>query len=325
MCYSAFSEEFFGGERIVLASTAVFGVAFVDVKGFPFNAYIPTGTNLGTVKIVHGGVSRNVCEDFANIGMPVDFVSVSDRSCIGQDVVTHLDNIGVGVEYITWVENNGIGMWLAVMNERGDLAGSTSQMPDVDSLESFIGAKGEEIISKCENVVLEIDMSESIAEKVIELAEKYNKKVYVISGNMSVILKRKDLLSRVSCFICNEIEAGRLFRMELSGSTPREMLGMIKERSKAMRISSMIVTMGSVGSVYLDNAAGEEGMCSSYPCKIVDTTGAGDAFFSGTVMGLTRGYNIGKAVKAGTKLAAMTIQVEESSCPKNPRFFDEFD
>ena len=312
-------------EWVILASTAVFGVTFVDVKGFPFNAYVPTGTNLGIVKIVHGGVSRNVCEDFANIGMPVDFVSVSDRTCIGQDVVTHLDNIGVGTDYITWTKDNGIGMWLAVMNEKGDLAGSTSQMPDVGALESFIGEKGEEIVSKCENIVLEMDVSENIAEKVITLAEKYGKKVYVISGNMSVILKRIDLLKRVSCFICNEIEAGRLFGMELSKFTPREMLDTLKEKSGEMGIPSMIVTMGSVGSVYFDSNTNEEGMCPSYPCKIIDTTGAGDAFFSGAVMGLTRGYSLGKAVKAGTKLAALTIQVEESSCPKNPHFFDEFD
>lgn len=308
-----------------MASTAVFGVAFVDVKGFPFNTYVPTGTNLGIVKIVHGGVSRNVCEDFANIGMPVDFVSVSDRTCIGQDVVTHLGNIGVGTEYITWTENNGIGMWLAVMNDKGDLAGSTSQVPDVAALEAFIGAKGEEIVSKCENIVLEMDLSESIAEKVIYLAEKYSKKVYVIAGNMSVILKRTDLLRRVSCFICNEIEAGRLFGVDLSDFTPREMLNTLKAKAKETDLPPMVITMGSVGSVYFDGRAGEEGMCPSCSCKIVDTTGAGDAFFSGAVMGLTRGYDLGKAVKAGTKLAALTIQVEESSCPKNPHFFDEFD
>ena len=312
-------------EWVILAATAVFGVTFVDVKGFPFSTYVATGTNLGTVKIVHGGVSRNVCEDFANIGMPVDFVSVSDRTCIGQDVVTHLDNIGVGTEYITWTKDNGIGMWLAVMNEKGDLAGSTSQMPDVAALESFIGAKGEEIVSKCENIVLEMDLSESIAEKVVSLAEKYGKNVYVISGNMSVILKRTDLLRRVSCFICNEIEASRLFGINLSGFTPREMLDTLKAKSAEIGIPAMIITMGSVGSVYFDSRAGEGGMCPSCSCKIVDTTGAGDAFFSGAVMGLTRGYNLGKAVKAGTKLAALTIQVEESSCPKNPHFFDEFD
>lgn len=308
-----------------MAATAVFGVAFVDVKGFPFNKYIPTGTNLGNIKIVHGGVSRNVCEDFANVGMPVDFVSVTDHTVIGQDVIDHLQNIGVGTDYVTCVPTGGIGMWLAVMDERGDLAGSTSQMPDLEALEAFIGAKGEEIVAKCENIVLEIDMNESIAEKVLSLAEKYNKKVYVIVGNLSIIGKRPDFLSRVDCYICNEIEAGKFFEMDLLEYTPEQMLEVVKVKSSELRVPSMVVTMGKNGAVFYDSRTGEEGHCPCCPCNLVDTTGAGDAFLSGTVMGLTRGYSLEKAVRAGTKLASETIQVAESSCPKNPKFFEQFE
>lgn len=309
---------------VFLASTAVFGVAFVDVKGFPFGKYVATGTNLGNVKIVHGGVSRNVCEDFANVGMPVDFVSVTDHTCIGQDVINHLENRGVGTDYITWVPNCGIGMWLAVMDERGDLAGSTSQMPDVAALEAFIGAKGDEIVSKCENIVLEIDMTESIAEKVLSLAEKHNKKVYVIVGNLSIIGKRPDFLSRVDCYICNEIEAGKFFDMNLLDYNPEQMLEIVIEKAAELKVPSMVVTMGKAGAVYYDSRTGEKGHCPSTPCHLVDTTGAGDAFLSGTVMGLTKGYSLEKAVRAGTALAAATIQVEESSCPVNPKFFEQF-
>lgn len=297
----------------------------MDIKGFPFGKYNPTGTNLGEVKIVHGGVSRNVCEDFANVGMPVDFVSVTDHTVIGQDVVDHLQNIGVGINYITCVPNCGVGMWLAVMDEHGDLAGSTSQMPDVGALESYIGAKGEEIISKCENIVLEIDTTETISEKVLSLAEKYNKKVYVIVGNLSVIGKRPDFLSRVDCYICNEIEAGKFFDMELSEYTPEQMLEVVIRKSSELHVPSMVVTMGKNGAVYYDSRTEEKGHCPCHPCKLVDTTGAGDAFLSGTVMGLTKGYTLEKAVKAGTMLASATIQVEESSCPKNPKFFEQLD
>lgn len=308
-----------------MASTAVFGVSFVDIKGFPFAKYVPTGTNPGNVKIVHGGVSRNVCEDFANVGMPVTFVSVSDHTPIGLDVLDYLQNIGVGTDYITMVPSGGIGMWLAVMDERGDLAASTSQMPDLDALESFIGAKGEEIVKNCENIVLEIDMNESIAEKVLSLAEKYNKKVYVIVGNLSIIGKRPDFLSRVDCYICNEIEAGKFFGMDLKNFSPDHMLEVVIEKSAELKVPSMVVTMGKNGAVYFDSRTGEKGHTPCNPVTIVDTTGAGDAFLSGTVMGLTKGYNLEKAVKAGTYLASATIQVLESSCPKNSKFFDQFE
>ena len=41
-------------------SIVVMGATFVDIKGFPVDAYIPTGRNVGYIEYVHGGVSRNV-------------------------------------------------------------------------------------------------------------------------------------------------------------------------------------------------------------------------------------------------------------------------
>ena len=57
-----------------MGNTVVIGVTFVDIKGFPYAKYNPAGRNLGSVKVVHGGVSRNVVENFANVGMPVSFI-----------------------------------------------------------------------------------------------------------------------------------------------------------------------------------------------------------------------------------------------------------
>ena len=39
-----------------MANTVVIGVTFVDIKGFPYARYDPAGRNLGSVKVVHGGV-----------------------------------------------------------------------------------------------------------------------------------------------------------------------------------------------------------------------------------------------------------------------------
>ena len=55
----------------------------------------------------------------------------------------------------------------------------------------------------------------------------------------------------------------------------------------------------------------------------MDTSGAGDAFFSGTVMGLTRKLPLHEAVRYGAKLASLTIASEENSCPVLPDFFNE--
>ena len=45
----------------------VIGAVFVDIKGYPEGAFIPTGRNAGSVEQIHGGVGRNVAEDIANV------------------------------------------------------------------------------------------------------------------------------------------------------------------------------------------------------------------------------------------------------------------
>lgn len=306
----------------MVPNTVVVGVTFVDVKGFPKYKYDPQGRNLGSVKIVHGGVSRNVVEDFANAGMPVSFASVLDDSAIGRDVARRLVNAGADLSYTVTTDDNGLGMWLVILDEKGDLAGSISCMPDLSVIERLISEEGDKIISHAANVVLEVDMNETIATKVLDLAEKYGKNVYVIVGNMSVILPHKDYLKRVACFICNEIEATKLFGDNLVDFTPEEMLSYLPAAADRAGIKSMVVTMGSHGSVYYDSAAGEKGICPIVPTQVVDTSGAGDAFFSGTVMGLTRGMALSEAVKYGASLASMTIAVEESACPVCHDFFN---
>ena len=307
-----------------MANTVVVGVTFVDIKGFPFGKYNAQGRNLGSVRIVHGGVSRNVVEDFANVGMPVSFASILDDSAIGRDVARKLNEAGADLHSTITVPDNALGMWLVVLDDTGNLAGSISRMPDTAILEQHIDDCGEEIIAQAENVVLEIDLSERIAARVLALAEKYNKKVYAIVGNMSVILAHPEFLRRTDCFICNEIEAGRLFQSDVVPAfTPDQMLEYLPPAAKAAGIRSMVVTMGVQGSVYYDGTTGEAGICEPYPAHVVDTSGAGDAFFSGTVMGLTRSLPLKEAVRYGAKLASLTIGSEENSCPVLPDFFAE--
>ena len=305
-----------------MACTAVFGSVFVNIKGFPFNKYLPTGRNVGDVKIVHGGVCRNVAENLANISSPVTFVTMFEDDGIGEEVRRRVAARGVDLKYAVTAKS-GMGMWLAVMNENGELAGSISRQPDFSEMERNVDVNGDEIVKNCENIVLEIDMRASIAEKVFALAEKYDKDVYVVVGNMSVILKKPEFLAKTKLFIMNEIEAGCLFECEVDRKNPEAVLELVKREADRRGIREIVVTLGDQGSVYYDSASGDCGHIPAEKTTLVDSTGAGDAFFSGTVAARTRGMELGRAAKLGTKLAALTIRTSESTCPRMERFLDE--
>ncbi|MDO4387316.1 MAG: PfkB family carbohydrate kinase, partial [Clostridia bacterium] len=230
----------------------VVGVVFLDIKGFPFFKYDAVGTNLGNVLMTHGGVARNVAENMANLGTEVEFVTMLDDDSLGREARLRLRGAGVKLTHAVSTPDKGMGMWLAVFNEKGDLAGSVSHMPDASPIERLFDEKGEEIIRSCRGVALEIDLSEKVSERVFELAERFDKPVYAIVANMSVILRRPDFMARTACVILNEIEAGRLFGREIRALSPEETLEAVSEAASAMGIRSIVVTMGARGAVYLD-------------------------------------------------------------------------
>ena len=304
-------------------NTVVIGAVFLDIKGFPFSKYDAVGTNLGNVVLSHGGVARNVAENMAHLSGRSTFVTMLDQDALGSAVRARLESSEVELTHAVEVPEQGMGMWLAVFNERNDLAGSISRMPNPKPLEAYFEKHGDEIVKNARDIVLEMDLSEPISEKVIALAEKYQKPVYAIVANMSVILQRPDLLARTSCVILNEIEAGRLFGEDLRTLEPDEMLIRVKENAQAMKLRAMIVTMGAKGAVYADFESGERGVCPAVPTVVVDTTGAGDSFFSAVVEALARGMTLKNAVECGSRLASRTIAVSESVCPRvEEGFFD---
>ncbi len=295
--------------------TAVIGMVFVDMKGFPFGKYIPTGRNIGDVKIVHGGVSRNVAQNLVNVGNDVSFITIFEPNAIGNDVRGNLAANGVDLTYAVEAPA-GMGMWLAVMDENGDLAGSISRQPDSSALEELLKQRGDEIMQNCTDVVLEVDIRASIADRAFELAEKYGRDVYVIVGNMGVILKRQDLLGKARLLAMNEIEAGQLFGCTFDPADHDHVLEVVRAEAAKRILRQIVVTLGSHGSVYFDARSGESGYVPIEPTRLVDSTGAGDAFFSGTVDGLIHGQSLREACLRGTHLASLTIQTEENTCPR---------
>ena len=162
----------------------VIGAVFVDIKGFPEDIYIPDGRNAGRIEYIHGGVSRNVVEDIANIELRPTFLGIVDDSALGSDVIHKLQNHKVNTEYMLTIPN-GMGTWLAVFDHRGDVAGSISQRPNLMPILDVLEESGDEIFENADSVVIEVDMDKEIVKKVVGLCEKFKKPLYGVVSNMT--------------------------------------------------------------------------------------------------------------------------------------------
>lgn len=292
----------------------VIGAVFVDIKGYPLAAYIPTGRNVGKVEQVHGGVGRNVAEDIANCELRPTFVSLVDKTGSGDDVIRKLTSHKVNTEYIRRTRD-GMGTWLAVFDNEGDVTASISKRPDLLPIAQILEEQGDEIIGAADSVVLEIDMDKEIVKPVLKLAQKYGKKVIAVVANMSIALERRDFFQSIDCFVCNRQEAGILFSDDFTDKSIEEMVELLAERVQAAQIPSMIVTMGGDGAVYA-SLDGDKGFCPARKVEVKDTTGAGDSFCAGVAIGLTYGKTLAEACQIGAMLAASVIVTSENVCPR---------
>ena len=292
----------------------VIGTVFVDIKGYPITKYIPGGRNAGRVVQVHGGVSRNVVEDIANVEMRPTFVTVVDDDGIGRDVLEKLNRHKVNTEY-TRCAPDGTGTWLAVFDNSGDVIASISKRPDTSGIARILEEQGDEIISQADSVAIEVDIEENILKRALSLVEKYQKPVFAVVSNMTIAIERRDLLRRVECLVCNVQEAGLLFSENYAALTPARMAEVLSTRIQNGEIPQMVVTMGGDGAVYAGRD-GEKGIVPPVKVDIVDTTGCGDAFFAGVCIGLTYGKSLKEACQIGTRLAASVIATRENVSPR---------
>jgi pseudouridine kinase len=292
----------------------IIGGAFVDIKGYPEAAFIPTGRNAGRLEQIHGGVGRNVAEDVANCELRPTFVSVVDRSAMSDDVVRKLKNHKVNTDYIR-VTDDGLGTWLAVFDNDGDVYASISKRPDLRPIAGILDDHGDEIFQNADSIIIEIDLDKEVVKRIFRLAQKHGKKVYAVVSNISIALERRDFLHSIDCFVCNVQEAGILFSDDFSDLEIPELVKVISRKVQLARIPSMIVTLGDKGAAYA-SVDGDMGYCPARKVPVNDTTGAGDAFCAGAAIGLTYGKSLQEACKIGTRLAASVIVTSENVCPR---------
>ncbi len=292
----------------------VIGAVFVDMKGYPEGAFIPTGRNAGRVEQIHGGVGRNVAENVANCELRPTFLSLVDESGISADVLRKLSSHKVNTQYIR-ATPDGLGTWLAVFDNDGDVFASISRRPDLRPIAGILDTYGDGIFENADSVIIEIDIDKEVVKRVFKYAQKYHKQVYAVVSNMSIALERRDFLQSVDCFICNVQEAGILFSEDFSGFGPEQMGEALLEKVCQAQIRRMIVTMGGKGAVFVD-VDGTWGYCPARKVAVNDTTGAGDAFCAGVSIGLTYGKTLEQACEIGSRLAASVIVTSENVCPR---------
>ena len=248
------------------------------------------------------------------MGLSPVFLSLVDDSGVGADVIARLKSHGVNTDYVRQVQG-GMGTWLAVFDNSNDVAASVSVRPNLSPLMDVLRDNGDEIFARADSVLLEMDMESELCAEIFRLSEKHGKRIYAAVSNINIALERRDFVRRLSCLVCNRIEAEIFFSVPFGHMEPQALAVELSERIVAARIPAMVVTLGGDGAIWAD-IDGNYGICQPINVPVADTTGAGDAFFAGTAAGLTYGKTLAESCDIGTRLASAVICTVDNTCPR---------
>ncbi|NBO26864.1 MAG: carbohydrate kinase family protein [Actinobacteria bacterium] len=228
-----------------------------------------TSTNAITL----GGSTCNMAVWLTHLDVDVDLVSAIGDDVLGTWVITQLQAFGVSDKNIKTVSNNRTGTCVILVDETG----ARSMMPDFGAnLVQTVDQNLEELIGESDNVVMSAytyfrPESRKFALDVLECAENSNTRIVIDAASSSPIEiagaeKVRKYLARADLVLANEDEFAAL--------------GRGAENDWTSEFRNLIVKKGPRGALWLKRGK-EVASVEAEEVKVIDTTGAGDAFAAG--------------------------------------------
>ncbi|NPA47419.1 MAG: carbohydrate kinase family protein [Thermococci archaeon] len=228
-----------------------------------------------------GGAAGNTISWLAVMGLRCGFVGAVGDDEIGNMHIEYFRGIGVDTGGIRRIPNRRSGVAIAVVSGQDK------------RIVKHLGANAERRISeeylKPARHVHVSSGPESIVEEAIRAAKRAGATVSLDVGEA----KLPESIGEVDYLMMNEDEYRRKF-------------GSLDLRLCPAR--NVVVTLNGGGAA-LRNSDGEVFEVRGLSAKVVDSTGAGDAFDAGFIYGTLKGWSIVDAAKLGMLLAYLTVKV----------------
>ena len=255
-----------------------------------------------------GGSAGNTVAGVGSFGGRAAYIGKVARDTLGE-VFSH-DIRAAGVHFDTPVleggAGSGFGTGRCLINVTPDaqrtmctFLGAANQLTTADIDAELIGAS--EIVY-LEGYLFDPAPARAAFERAAAAAHKAGRKVAITLSDTFVVARwRAELLSFIEqsadIVLANEAELAALFETEDFDAAAAKLAAIVEIAA---------VTRGEHGSVVI--AGDERVTVAAYPvAKVIDTTGAGDQYAAGFLLGVARGLTLEEAGKLGSLAASEVI------------------
>jgi ribokinase len=236
-----------------------------------------------------GGKGSNQAVAAARLGAESHFVGIIGTDPLGKIARALYQEEGVRTDHLVETNEKATGVGFIIVNPEGS-NGIILDMGANELIDGPFVRKAEAIIARSDAVLSVLEIPIEGAAEAMTIGRKYG--IKTILNPAPATLLPEEMLRVIDLITPNETELRILMGLSPDDAAPTRELAM--ELQKEFGIA-VIVTRGEDGMMLVDAQGVSE--FGSIPVKVVDTTGAGDAFTAGLAVSLAEGRDLASAIK----------------------------
>ena len=290
-----------------MGKVTVMGSFIYDVTAYVPRYPVDGETVLGyEIKTGPGGKGANQATSAAKCGAETTMIVKTGKDDFANALHENFRKVGISEKYVYESETEGTGAAVILVHrERGE-----------NRIAIGLGAnatmsRAEEEIAQSDILLTQFETNAAAIQEFVRLGRKYNKPIMMNPAPFCEM--PENIFEGVDYLTPNETEAAYFSGMDKVETTD--------DARKAAQIlmgrgaKSVLITLGGKGAFYYDGKV--EYIVAPPEAKVVDTTGAGDAFNGAFATAISEGKDILTAIKFANCVATISVtrQGTSSSLP----------
>lgn len=301
-----------GKGYIINASPYVVGVgaANVDICGKSYQAIHMRDSNPGAMRISAGGVSRNVCENLARLGVDSRLMTAVGDDVYGDKIRNSCITAGVDVNNFYTIKGHVSSSYISILDTKGDMVVALSDMSIINHLTvDYIRAKAP-LLNGARLITCDPSLPPEVMDALLDTARV---PVYVDPVSTAYAATIAGKIGRFDTAKPNRLETEVLSGIKITDDRTLE-LACDKILEKGLR--RIFVSLGQEGCFYKDC----EGNCvrrSLRPLtQVANATGGGDAFMAAVIYETLNDAPIDETIDFALAAGIMAVQAETTINPE---------
>lgn len=282
----------------------VVGGSNIDISARAYGELKLHDSNPGRSSFSLGGVGRNISENLSKLLVNTKLFTVLGDDTYGREIIDAAKASGFDISESLILKDQGTSNYISVLDENGDMKIAISSMDIYEKLEPKDIAAKKSLFDNSRLLVVDTNIKEETLKYIVD---NYSKDIFIDTVSTQKGLKVKDFIGKFHTIKPNKYEAEVLSGISINS---KEDLRKCGEHFLNKGVKNVFITLASEGVYYKDEKS--EGIIKKDNIKVVNATGAGDAFVAGLVYSYLNNYDIARSAKFSMAASILALSSNET-------------